>query len=221
MTQEKPDNIMNSQRKSPTQGRSKTMVSAIFEAAARVLPKSGYEGVTTNQLAKIAGVSVGSLYQYFSNKDEIYALLLEKNLTETKALVESVVHSKSNTPLDEIVREAISTVVDLNLDNRELIARLFVQAPRLNRVKRVMESRGQFIILLTEILKSRPLEVKRENLDLASYTIVHSVMGVIQAIVLQPPENLDRQQLKMELTELTLQYLCKVDTKTPDENQTR
>ena len=78
MTQEKPDNIMNSQRKSPTQGRSKTMVSAIFEAAARVLPKSGYEGVTTNQLAKIAGVSVGSLYQYFSNKDEISLQILNK-----------------------------------------------------------------------------------------------------------------------------------------------
>ena len=179
---------LKSQRKKPMQSRSSSLVHSIFEAAARILPKADYEGVTTNQLARVAGVSVGSLYQYFANKDEIFALLLEKNLVETKAIVEATIRNKSTTPLKELIAEAVSTVVDLNLDNREFFARLFIQAPRLNRVKRVMESRDQFITLLAEILKSKSSEVKQTNLDLAAYVIVHSIMGVIQTIVIHPPE---------------------------------
>ncbi len=199
----------NSQRKSPRQTRSKTLVSSIFEAATRILPKTHYEAVTTNQLAKIAGVSVGSIYQYFSNKDEIFAHLLEKNLAETQALVATVVSSKADTPLKELIRDAISTVVDLNFDNRDFFAKLFIQAPRLNRVKRVMESRDQFITQVVDVLKTRPTEVVKANLELASYTAVHAVMGVLQTIVIHPPAQLEREELKKELTELVVHYLCK------------
>lgn len=215
MSVESAPNSLKSQRKSPTQGRSKTLVSSIFEAATRILPKTGYEGVTTNQLAKIAGVSVGSIYQYFANKDEIFALLLEKNLSETKALVEAVIRSRTATPLNELIAESVSTVVDLNLDNRDFVAKLFMQAPRLNRVTRIMESRDQFIVLLVEILKVRAHEIKPADAELAAYTIVHAVMGVIQGLVLHPPEKLDRAKVKSELTALALRYLCNSDTETP------
>src|SRR4051794_12631179 len=63
------DNISKSQRKTPKQARSKELVDAIFEATARILPKVGSYGVTTKKIAEIAGVSIGSLYQYFPNKE--------------------------------------------------------------------------------------------------------------------------------------------------------
>jgi AcrR family transcriptional regulator len=199
----------NSQRKKPSQARSKTLVSSIYEAATRVLPKTGYEGVTTNQLAKIAGVSVGSIYQYFSNKDEIFALLLEKNLVEAKDVIDTVIQSKKDVPLEDFIADSISTVVDLNLNNQALFARLFIQAPRLNRVKKVMEVRDQFVEVLVGILKSRSQEVRPQNIELSAYTAVHAVMGVIQSVVINPPPTLDRAALKAELTDLALRYLHK------------
>ena len=58
-------------RKLPRQDRSRATVDAILEAAARVLVKEGFERTTTNRVAEAAGVSVGSLYQYFPNKEAI------------------------------------------------------------------------------------------------------------------------------------------------------
>lgn len=66
-------------RKQPRQARSRHAVAAILEAAARILARDGYAGLTTNKTAELAGVGIGSLYQYFPNKD---ALVLALHLRE-------------------------------------------------------------------------------------------------------------------------------------------
>ena len=60
---------------------------AIIEAAAQVLERRGYQGATTNRIAERAGVSVGTLYQYFNNKDEIFNALIER---ETTSFLEAI-----------------------------------------------------------------------------------------------------------------------------------
>lgn len=66
------------QRRRPSQARSRRSVDAIVEASAQVLESHGYQAATTNRIAERAGVSVGTLYQYFDNKDEIFDLLIER-----------------------------------------------------------------------------------------------------------------------------------------------
>ncbi len=65
-------------RRKPSQARSRRAVDAIIEASAQVLERRGYQGATTNRIAERAGVSVGTLYQYFNNKDEIFDALIER-----------------------------------------------------------------------------------------------------------------------------------------------
>jgi AcrR family transcriptional regulator len=65
-------------RKKPTQSRSAKTVEAILEGAARILEARGLEGYTTNEVAARAGVSIGSLYQYFPSKDAITLALVER-----------------------------------------------------------------------------------------------------------------------------------------------
>lgn len=72
-------------RKQPSQCRSADMVEAILEAAARVLEREGLERFNTNRVAAIAGVSVGSLYQYFPNKDALTAALIEHTQADLDA----------------------------------------------------------------------------------------------------------------------------------------
>ena len=67
-------------RKKPSQARSQVTVQAIVEATKRVLLQHGYAGVNTNRVAALAGVSIGSLYQYFSGKDALLLALLEDEL---------------------------------------------------------------------------------------------------------------------------------------------
>ena len=79
-----------SPRKRPSQGRSRFTVRQIVEAAARVFEEQGYVGTTTNHIAERAGVSIGSLYQYFPNKEAILAVLLEQHFDEGVAAVEAI-----------------------------------------------------------------------------------------------------------------------------------
>lgn len=69
-------------RKDPKQSRSRATVDTILEASVRVLVDVGYPRATTRRIADRAGVSIGSLYQFFSSKDEIYAAVLEAELAQ-------------------------------------------------------------------------------------------------------------------------------------------
>ena len=78
-------------RKEPRQARSKAMVDTILDAMARVLVERGYAKTNTNLVAEVAGISVGSLYQYFPNKDALIVALRERHVTHMLALFEAVV----------------------------------------------------------------------------------------------------------------------------------
>jgi len=79
--------VRTTPRKQPRQERSKATVDTILEATARVLIKHGYDGLTTNAVAQLAGVSIGSLYQYFPNKEALVAGLIGRHLEEMHAAV--------------------------------------------------------------------------------------------------------------------------------------
>jgi len=76
-------------RKSPSQRRSADTVETIVEAAVRILRRDGYAGLTTRRVAEIAGVSVGSLYQYFPNRQAIVADLVRRRLASFIAVIEA------------------------------------------------------------------------------------------------------------------------------------
>jgi AcrR family transcriptional regulator len=73
--------IIVTPRKKPLQSRSRATVEAVLSAAARILEDRGLPGFNTNAVAERAGVSIGSLYQYFPSKDAILVTLMEQSLT--------------------------------------------------------------------------------------------------------------------------------------------
>ena len=77
--------VKTTPRKRPRQARSKATVDTILAATARVLVKQGFDGLTTNAVAEAAGVSIGSLYQYFPNKEALVAALIERHVEEMNA----------------------------------------------------------------------------------------------------------------------------------------
>lgn len=97
-------------RKTPRQERSRVLVEAILDAASRILVLQGREGVTTNGVAVVAGVSIGSLYQYFSNREAIIAAVAQRHA-----------HQIYHRVADEDVSEA-ATLSDAI---RQIVAALF------------------------------------------------------------------------------------------------
>jgi AcrR family transcriptional regulator len=92
-----------SARRSPSQVRARESVAVILEASAQVLQQHGYKAATTNRIAERAGVSVGTIYQYFGNKDEIFDALIEKEAGDYLAALRHAMPEPS-LPLDAALR---------------------------------------------------------------------------------------------------------------------
>ena len=93
-----------STRKQPQQARSTELVSAILEAAVRVLEKEGAQRFTTARVAEKAGVSVGSVYQYFPNKASILFRLQSDEWRQTTDMMRGILEDRATPPLDRLRR---------------------------------------------------------------------------------------------------------------------
>ncbi|MGN8000826.1 TetR/AcrR family transcriptional regulator [Sphingomonas sp. 22176] len=104
-----PTQMTTEPRKTARQGRSAATVEAIVEAAARILETAGPSGFTTNAIAERAGVSVGSLYQYFPNKDAITRAVIRRELHTLEAQIMAIDLTVAEpSPLARLVRIAVA-----------------------------------------------------------------------------------------------------------------
>jgi AcrR family transcriptional regulator len=99
-------------RKQPVQDRSSFMVESILQAATRVLSKESLEGFNTNRVAEVAGISVGSLYQYFPNKAALVAALLAREHASLCADIEACIAACRGKPLEFAVRSLAKIAID-------------------------------------------------------------------------------------------------------------
>src|ERR1700677_3780503 len=99
-------------RRRPQQLRSQQTVEAVLDAVVRILKKDGIVGVTTNRIAEVAGVSIGSVYQYFPDKRAIFTALHERHIRKIDRLVEAKLAEHAASPLDALMRAVIEAMID-------------------------------------------------------------------------------------------------------------
>ncbi len=118
-------------RKKPRQTRSRETVDVILAAAARVFAASGYAATTTNHIARRAGVSIGSLYEYFPSKDAILVALTERHVDEAERELGALLRQLEAAlpPLDVLVDRMVRAMVGLHARDPGLHRVLFEQAP--------------------------------------------------------------------------------------------
>jgi AcrR family transcriptional regulator len=107
-------------RKTPVQARSTITVEAISEATVQVLLSHGAKRLTTTRVAQRAGVSVGTLYQYYPNKQSLLFAVLENHLNSVMARVEAVCESGCHKPLAEMIREMVEAFVDAKMERADI-----------------------------------------------------------------------------------------------------
>ncbi len=97
----------------PRQSRSRVTVGAILDAAIVVMKKHGVGGITTNRVADAAGVSVGSLYQYFPDKQAIYHALHERHVEAVDRMIASA--AKDASSLNELVAQLVDRLIAMHV----------------------------------------------------------------------------------------------------------
>lgn len=131
-------------RKQPRQQRSAETRQRILDAAARVFAEYGYAKGTTNRIAAAADMSIGSLYQYFPNKDAILSALTDAHIDAGAALLAERASAPLPESLDDLLRLFVRATIDNHRDDTRLHRVLFEEAPRspgvLDRLHRTEEA---------------------------------------------------------------------------------
>lgn len=196
-------------RKTARQERARVTVDAILEAATRLFARGGLEEVTTNQIAELAGVSIGSLYQYFPSKQAILGELIDRHSQQTIALLTAKLEELAHRPVREVLRETV--VILLEADTIDLnMHRLFLdKLPDSGRLEqRQGEIRGM-VEVVRRVFAERRAELRCGDPDLAAFLIVHALEPVTNAVVFEYPERLRDPKLVDEITDLASRYLLK------------
>jgi len=196
-------------RKTPSQARSKATVEAILVAAAQLFRRQGYAGATTDRIAERAGVSVGSLYQYFPNKDAILVALAERHIDTGFALVrELLAEALTDVPvLESLLRRFVVAMIALHEHEPELHRVLFEEAPLPSSLRRSLRKRENDLATeVAELLEAHP-EVRMRDPRLTAYILVQTLDSLVHNFILHPPKEIDAKPLTEELVSMLDQYL--------------
>lgn len=140
-------------RKSPRQDRSQATVSAILDAAARVLAKESLQGFNTNRVAEVAGVSVGSLYQYFPNKAALIMALIEQAQSALANALEAAVQATDEQPLEDSLRALVRVAIEQQYGEPLLAAALDHEERRLPAQHAVGRAERRIVGCVEALLK--------------------------------------------------------------------
>ncbi len=194
-------------RKKPRQARSRATVDAILTATARILVREGYGKMTTNRVAEVAGVSVGSLYQYFPNKESLVAALVDRHLERMSRLVATELRGVEAAPLEVAVETVIATLVAAQQVEPKLYRVIVEQLPRLAGQDKIKQFDEQILLLMHGYLCSRSDSLSVQNLPLAAFVVLYAIKGTTLAALFHPLKDTTRDQLVRETTQLVLRYL--------------
>jgi AcrR family transcriptional regulator len=194
-------------RKKPRQQRSQDTVECILDATARVLCSTGYDRASTNRVALAAGVSVGSLYQYFPSKEALVAALVERHVEQMTSLVKGKLAEVSAAPLDVAVRTMIESMFAAHAVDPRLHKVLIEQVPRIGKLERVVGVEREVEVLVAIFLAARKDEIRRSQLEAAAFVVCNVVEAVTHAAVLAELKEPRRSEVAVELTDMVLRFL--------------
>lgn len=197
-----------SARKQPQQQRSRTLVDTLLEATARVLADKGLAHTTTNEIARVAGVSVGSLYQYFPSKEALAAALIERKVELDMQELSAAIAEVLGQPLEAIVARSVRAVLALHQRDKGLMRALLQLVPQVDRVAHVRQTAAQGRESLRALLEAHREQLRPGlDLNLATFIAGRTLEELAHVAVLERPELLEDARFADEVTHLLLAYL--------------
>lgn len=187
-----------SPRKSVRQSRARDTIDAILQASSQILAKDGLVRLTTNHIATIAGVSVGSLYQYFPSKDAVVHALIEREFNRTVELVVDCIESidPQKVSLDEAIRMICDSVLNEHVRRRSVYRELLLGALSFRHLRFTLDNDKRILSLLRAKLVEHP-EVDPERIELATFVALYAIKGLQIGLAFseEAPEEADYRPL--------------------------
>lgn len=170
------------------QERSAATVDIILVAAAQVLGREGPSGFNTNRVAEVAGVSIGSLYQYFPGKEALLAALARRHDQTQLAAFEALVVETRERPLDQAIELFVTQFISGHLKDIELHSALH-RVPHLEGASAHEDNLTLSVGVVADVLSLHARDAPKAQVDRLAWTVVHLVDGLThQALVDRPAD---------------------------------
>jgi AcrR family transcriptional regulator len=193
-------------RKPPQQSRSRATVSAILDATIRIFDRENFEAASTTHIAEVAGISIGTLYQYFADRNAILDALQDRELERATEMLEHALTSTDAQSGPEIARRVIAGLMELYRASPALHRVLVIEGLRVTPTDRVQAFDLRMVQRIRTFLSATPVPIRRSNLEVASFVVYHSVRATMLARLLEAG-SFDDDELVDEIVDLVLRYL--------------
>jgi AcrR family transcriptional regulator len=193
--------------KKPKQKRSIDKIDAILSACPRVFNEFGYEKSTTERIALEAGVSIGTLYDYFSSKEAVFIAYLDRELSKT---LESVAAKAVAPDIDphSMTREYVRMGIDFICTQREILRIILSDFPSIiPEMNFVKSTRKQINVIGMAFEKNEKIRPQRKDSKVIIFTVSNIFLGVLFRMVAMPDDGFDRELMVDELTGILNHYV--------------
>lgn len=179
---------------------------AMLDAAAKLLKHGGASSLTTNRIAATAGVSIGSVYQYFPNKHAVFAALHVRHIQQVDEIMARRMAASEDSSLEELVQAWIDGMIEAHTQDPELFALLQSEVPHRSEgtVEFAVRLHGGFLATLRPHARSLP---RKADLDTLAFFAANMVDALGHAVVTRRPRNLSLRRAKSEACTAILAYL--------------
>jgi AcrR family transcriptional regulator len=201
-------------RKTPVQARSTFTVEAIFEAAVQVLLELGSERLTTTRVAARAGVSVGTLYQYYPNKQALLFAILKRHLEQLQDEIEEACTTHRGRPLLTMAEAVVTAFVDAKMRRPDVSMSLYAVASELGGAVVVQKIVKRGRVALMSMLKSAP-GVVFDDVEFTALMMFAAMAGSTRAVLEAGATPKMVRLLRRELVVLCCGYLKGAARKMP------
>lgn len=190
----------------PRRAPGRRIVEAILQSAMAVLSRDGFQRLTTNRIAQQAGVSIGSVYQYFPDKHAIVAAIGRELEEQALRLFQEMVEVAPQRSIGEVVGLLVQGLAGESFGQLPVRREILRQVPRSwladasERVDSTVKSE------LAKLLSERA-DVREGDRELMAFVAMHAVEAVLEAAVLHRPEWLSDERFQGELVQLAVNYL--------------
>jgi AcrR family transcriptional regulator len=193
-------------RRRPQQRRSRETVEAVLDAVVRILKREGADAMTTNRIAEVAGVSIGSIYQYFPDKRAIFIALHERHIHQIDRVIQSTLVEHARSSLEELMRAMVESMVEAHRNDPELYEVLLTEVPhRANSSQEfAVRLHGAFLLAISSRM---PKLKKGRDLDAIVFVVTHMVESLSHGAVLRRPPTLSLALAKEEIVRAVMAYL--------------
>lgn len=193
-------------RRKPVQARSAHTVEAIFEACIQVLLNGGAERLTTTRVAERAGVSVGTLYQYYGDKRSLLAAVLERHLLQVVEAVEAAAGASGGQPVHIMVEALVNAFFAAKMNRPDISKALYAIAAELDGQDLVLRLTQRSQLAIVQLLASAS-DARFDDPITASFVVTTALVGPVQALLAVDAPVEFQERVRQQLVLAAVSYL--------------